>query len=422
MISMIQNNILWSPLQIGGLTTKNRFAVLPMECADAAEGGHLSQDMQMRYDRYAEGGAGLVFLEAVTLQHETRSRDRQLLLDVYKKESREEWERFVASFKAKHPNTLLIFQYHHAGETAGKEFSRRVTVKPLTPFGGELIDAWYIDDYIHRQVETAKFLYRIGVDGIDLKFCHGYLGSQLLRPYNDRDWKYGGSWENRSRFAFETCERIRRAVPDPKFLIGARVSMYEEMPGGQGHAGADSFCYDLSESIALLQGLEARGCSYFGETIGNASVYWENMAPSPSCSTNVYQHLTMAKTMKEVVQPQTVIIGAGMSVLGDGTHNQLRGVQPERTSLLHVAEDALQNGVMDMVGLGRQALANPYLPCKVQSEQASDVQWCLTCNLCSELEMRGKPIGCAVYNTYFADLLKECRSEFGAPSQIVTGD
>lgn len=264
MISMIQNNILWSPLQIGGLTTKNRFAVLPMECADAAEGGHLSQDMQMRYDRYAEGGAGLVFLEAVTLQHETRSRDRQLLLDVYKKESREEWERFVASFKAKHPNTLLIFQYHHAGETAGKEFSRRVTVKPLTPFGGELIDAWYIDDYIHRQVETAKFLYRIGVDGIDLKFCHGYLGSQLLRPYNDRDWKYGGSWENRSRFAFETCERIRRAVPDPKFLIGARVSMYEEM--------------------------------------------------------------------------------------------------------------------------------------------------------------RGKPIGCAVYNKYFADLWKECRSEFGAPSQIVTGD
>lgn len=178
------------------------------------------------------------------------------------------------------------------------------------------------------------------------------LAAQLLRPYNDRDWKYGGSWENRSRFAFETCERIRRAVPDPKFLIGARVSMYEEMPGGQGHAGADSFCYDLSESIALLQGLEARGCSYFGETIGNASVYWENMAPSPSCSTNVYQHLTMAKTMKEVVQPQTVIIGAGMSVLGDGTHNQLRGVQPERTSLLHVAEDALQNGVMDMVGLG----------------------------------------------------------------------
>lgn len=163
---MIQNNILWSPLQIGGLTTKNRFAVLPMECADAAEGSHLSQDMQMRYDRYAEGGAGLVFLEAVTLQHETRSRDRQLLLDVYKKESREEWERFVASFKAKHPSTLLIFQYHHAGETAGKEFSRRVTVKPLTPFGGELIDAWYIDDYIHRQVETAKFLYRIGVDGI----------------------------------------------------------------------------------------------------------------------------------------------------------------------------------------------------------------------------------------------------------------
>ena len=91
--------------------------------------------------------------------------------------------------------------------------------------------------------------------------------------------------------------------------------------------------------------------------------------------------------------------------------------------MLHVAEDALQNGVMDMVGLGRQALADPYLPCKVQSEQSlGSCNGAMTCNLCSELEMRGKPIGCAVYNKYFADLWKECRSEFGAPSQIVTGD
>ena len=96
---MTENNILWSPLQIGGLTSKNRFAVLPMECADAAEGGHLSQDMQMRYDRYAEGGAGLVFLEAVTLQHETRSATGSCCSTYIKKESREEWEKFVAAFK-----------------------------------------------------------------------------------------------------------------------------------------------------------------------------------------------------------------------------------------------------------------------------------------------------------------------------------
>ena len=93
-------------------------------------------------------------------------------------------------------------------------------------------------------------------------------------------------------------DRIRRAVPNPKFLIGARVSMYEEMPGGQGHAGADSFCYDLSESIALLQGLEARGCSYFGETIGNASVYWENMAPSPSLSLIHICHFSALRSLR----------------------------------------------------------------------------------------------------------------------------
>ena len=156
------------------------------------------------------------------------------------------------------------------------------------------------------------------------------------------------------------------------------------------------------------------------ETIDLPRLLGEHV-PSPSCSTNVYQHLTMAKTMKEVVQPQTVIIGAeGMSVLGDGTRNQLRGV---RANVFASAGGCFAEWRHGYGGaLGRQALADPYLPCKVQSEQASDVQWCLTCNLCSELEMRGKPIGCAVYNKYFADLLKECRSEFGAPSQIVTGD
>lgn len=419
---MNKDSLLWKPLKIGGLTAPNRFAVLPMECADATEGGFLSQDALNRYDRYADGGSGLVFLEAITLQYETRSRNWQLLLDVYNEDSRNEWEKFVKDFKKKHPDTILIFQYHHAGETAGREFSRRISVKHLHTFGGDIIDEQYIEDYIQRQVDTAKFLYSIGCDGIDLKFCHGYLGSQLVRPYNNRNWKYGGSWENRSRFAFETCELIRKAIPDDKFLVGARVSMYEEFPGGQGHVGAESPYYDLSESVALLQGMEARGCNYFGETIGNASIFWEYMSPTPSCSVNVYQHMTMSKIMKDAVKPETVIIGAGMSVLGDGIHNELRGLEPEKTSFENMAELVLSTGGMDMIGLGRQAMADPYLPVKMRDGKDDEISWCRTCNLCSELEVRQEHIGCVVYNKYYAGLLKECRKKFGKLDRIVTGD
>lgn len=419
---MEQKNLLWEPLKIGGLTCKNRFAILPIECADANEDGGLSEDALKRYDGYAQGGSGLVFLEATTLQYETRSRNLQLLLDVRDPKSRKKWEAFVKNFKKKYPDTILIFQYHHAGETAGRDFSTRISVKSLYTFGGYIIDDKYIDDYIDHQVETAKFLYDIGCDGINLKFCHGYLGSQLLRPFNDRNWKYGGSWENRSRFAYDTCERIRKAIPDEKFLIGARVSMFEEFPGGQGHVGADSPYYDLTESIELLKGMEARGCNYFGETLGNASVFWEYMAPTPSCSVNVYQHMTMAKTMKDAVKPETVIIGAGMSVLGDGSRNQLRGHDPATTSFEHMANLCIATGGMDMVGLGRQAMADPCLPQKMKDNKTAKVNWCRACNLCSELEVRQQHIGCAVYNKYYGNLLKKCREEYGKLNRIVTGD
>ncbi|MFP4485057.1 MAG: hypothetical protein ACLFO1_09420 [Spirochaetaceae bacterium] len=59
---------------------------------------------------------------------------------------------------------------------------------------------------------------------MDVKNCHGYLGSRLLRPrndgdWNDGDWKYGGSFENRRRFNFEVYERIQKEINDPKIIL-----------------------------------------------------------------------------------------------------------------------------------------------------------------------------------------------------------
>ena len=397
-------DVLWSPLKIGGRLAKNRFAILPMECNDGLEGGGLSQSAINRYHEYCAGGAGIVIFEGVALQYESRSREHQLRLDIYDEENRNQWKKLISDLKSKYPETLLIIQYHHGGEVAGEVFSRRVTVKELHGFGGELIDEKYIDDYIALQVEAAKFLYEIGVDGVDIKLGHGYLGSQILRPYNDRNWKYGGPWENRSRYAYDTCEKIRAAVPDERFLIGARVSMYEEFPGGQGHAGPDSPYIDLKESIDLIKGLEARGCSFFIETIGNAYVYWNNMAPEPSCSINVYDHMTMARLMKDNLKPETVVIGAGMSVLGDGSRNQLKGVDPDKSSFAYWANYCVKTDGMDVVGIGRQALADPYLPVKFREGRTGEINWCRMCGMCSDLNGKKDYSGCAVYGKKYKKL------------------
>ena len=92
--------------------------------------------------------------------------------------------------------------------------------------------------------------------------AHGYLGAQILRPYNDRKWKYGGPKENRFRFGYEIYERITKAVNDPAFILGSKVTLYEGIPGGQGTAGLDLPMMDISELLEFIKGIEERGARF----------------------------------------------------------------------------------------------------------------------------------------------------------------
>ena len=387
------------PIHIGKRLAKNRFVIQPMECGDANLRGGFSEDSLRRYEKLLHGGAGMVVMESVTLQLESRARKTQLLLDVNDPDNRDQWERFVSQKRMRAPDTLLVVQLNHSGELSDESFSRRVCVKPLPGFGGTLIDADYIEQTIASYVEASHFLAQIGVDGVDLKFCHGYLGSQLLRPFNDRCWKYGGSFENRARFAYELCEKVRRAIPDEKFLIGAKVSVYDEMPGGQGHAGPNSLIIDPEESIRLCKGLEARGASFFIESLGNAGLGWQLMCPDHSCPGIVSQHMTAAKLLRQALRPETTVICGGLSLLGKG--GALPGMAAEKSSLFALSDSAIEQGDFDMIALGRQSFADPALPAKYAAGKEQDIHWCTCCNRCGTLLGRQAHAGCAVYDPYY---------------------
>lgn len=378
-----KTSYLAQPLRIGGLTAKNRFVVQPMEAGDADDRGLFTKYTYERYDRYAHGGAGIVVVEAVTLQYETRSTKHQLLLDVNNVTNRLAWKHFFKVMKGKYPDTIFIVQLQHAGEISSDVFSRRVTVKSHERFGGELVGDEYVDNVIGQSVEAAKFLYEIGCDGVDIKFCHGYIGSQILRPYNDRDWKYGGSWEKRSQYAFSMCRQIREAIPDNKFLLGAKVSVFEGFAGGQGHAGADSTQLDLTETIKLCQGLEARGANYIIESLGHSHFSWEIMAPNNSNKEMVYAHLIAARALRDALKPSTVVIGGGLSVL--------------REKAQTVCEDAIREGFFDAAAYGRQAFADPYMPNKYLAGELDSIKWCTCCDRCGQLLISGRNSYCEVY-------------------------
>ena len=258
---------------------------------------------------------------------------------------------------------------------------------------------------------AAKIAHDVGVDGIDMKLCHGYLGSQILRPYNDRDWKYGGSWENRSRFAFDLYERINKEINDKNFLIGSKISAWEGFPGGCGSAGSDSPIMDLSETISLVKGLEERGAQYFIQSAGCTEITESLTNAAKGHSYFAYLHLYFAKEFKKNVKPETVIIGSGFSVFRNGKHNGMQALDPEKGSMLYLGAQSIQEGAMDMVGLGRQVFADPHVARKLMDNKEDEIKYCTICDHCLELLFEEQPIGCCTYDRKYAKVYQEMRTK-----------
>ncbi len=406
---MPEKDVLFTPVKIGNKVAPNRLAWNAMECCDSDEEGNPSDLTYDRYRKLFEGQAGIVDLEAITVTYDSRGRKNQLSI---MPRNREALTKFVAEMKKVNPDTIFLFQLTHSGELSHPDFSERVCVKPLPGFGGRILEEEDIEKIMDQFVTSAKIAHDVGADGIDLKFSHGYLGSQILRPYNDRNWKYGGSWENRSRFAFELMERINKEVNDPNFILGSKVSVWEGFPGGTGSAGPDTAVMDLTESIALCKGLEERGASYILQSAGSPSITLALSQPDKSIPDYAYLHHYFSKVLKDNLKPETVVMGSAYSIFRDGRNN-LQAVKKEENTLEYWGNKNINDGVVDVVVLGRQSFADPYLPKKLMEGKPEEVKWCTACDSCIEFLIRQMPVGCAVYNKPYTQALVNVRKEEG---------
>ncbi len=406
---MAARDILLQPIQIGTRTCVNRFFSQPMECCDAEPNGDPSDLTYARYENLFRGGAGMVGLEAITITDKNRSRVNQLFI---MPQNLPALTRFVERLHKINPNTLITFQLTHSGELSNPEFSKRLAVKPLPGFQADVFTEDEFEKIMDDFVLAAKITYDSGADGIDMKFCHGYLGSQILRPYNTRNWKYGGPWENRRQFAFDLYERIRKAIPDKNFLIGSKISVWEGFPGGFGTAGPDTPIIDLTEPIDLVKGLEERGAQYFIQSAGSPSITISLTQADKYHPYFAYLHQYFAKVLKENARKETVIIGSNYSVFGKG-YNKLEAVTREDSSLLNYGAANIEKGYVDMIGLGRQSMADPLLPLKVHEGREKEIHFCTTCDNCLELLIQQRPIGCCTYNKYYTKVLVNTRKEKG---------
>ena len=406
---MKEKQALFTELKIGSRTAVNRIALNSMECNDADSEGNPSELTYKRYRKAFEGNAGVIFLEAISVLDESRGRLNQLIGTT---DNQKALTDFIKEMRKVNKKPLLLIQLTHSGELSDPVFSRRICVKPLPGLGGDLLTEEEVETIIDKFVSSAKVAHDSGADGVDVKLCHGYLGSQFLRPYNDRRWKYGGPWENRARFAYEIYERISREINDPDFIVGSKISLWEGFPGGMGTAGPDTPVMDLAEPLDLVKGLEERGGKYILQSAGSPSITLALTQPDRDIPDYAYLHMTFQKAVKKAVKPETAVIGSAYTIFRNG-NNKFLAVNRRESSLVYWGNKNIRDGVCDMIAIGRQSLADSLLPAKLEAGREDEIHWCTACDNCVEFLIRQRPVGCATYYREYASELKEIRRKEG---------
>ncbi len=402
-VSEMNLEMLSSPIQVGNKMAPNRIVNQPMECNDGDASGNPTELTFKRYRTLADGGAGIIIVESLTLSYESRARKNQLKIS---EETAGGLEQLVKEMREVNPKSLVIFQINHSGRVSGAAFSKVVSLYPTGDPSVHILTDREIEEIGESFVRAAVLSKQVGADGVDFKHCHGYLCGEMLRPANTRPGPYGGSFENRTRFFRETTEKIKKAVGKEGLLLGVRYSFYEGIPGGFGTSGPDEVEEDHFEPLRFARMIEEMGMHFINVSAGIPAVTPEIVRPTKNYPEGVYRHFGWTKVVKKLVN--IPVIGSGYSYLRDGK-NDLKDPDPSKKSFFYWAEKNLRNGRVDLLGIGRQSLADPLFAQKALSGKIDQIHFCTACGGCSVLLKSQAAVGCTVYNDYYKEVLRQVK-------------
>ncbi len=395
--------MLSSPIRIGSRVAPNRIVNQPMECNDGDASGNPTELTFRRYRSLAEGGAGIIFVESLTLSYESRARKNQLKIG---EDTATRLEKLVKEMRQRNSESLILIQINHSGQLSQEAFSKVVSPYPTGDPSIHVLTEREIDDIGTQFAKAALISKQVGADGIDFKQCHGYLGGEIMRPANTREDQYGETFENRTRFFRETTEKTKKAVGDDSFLTGVRYSFYEGIPGGFGTTGPREVIEDFSEPLAFAKMVEEMGMDYINVSAGIPPITPEIVRPSKDFPEGVYRHFGWTKAVKNLLE--IPVIGSGYSYLRDGKNN-LKEPDPPKKSFTYWAEKNLKDGLVDLVGIGRQSYADPLFVKKILSGEIHSIDFCTACGGCSILLRSQRQVGCTVYDDYYRKVLRRVK-------------
>jgi 2,4-dienoyl-CoA reductase-like NADH-dependent reductase (Old Yellow Enzyme family) len=384
------------PIEVDGVRVGNRFCILPMEGWDGTPDGEPSELTRRRWRHFGISGAKLVWGgEAVAIRQDGRANPNQLLLTpkTHRSIACLRHELVTAHRERFGPDAdrdlYIGLQLTHSGRYArpvGKMQS-----EPLAAYHHPFLDRRFpdgvrvltdseLDAIVDQFVEAATLAAEAGFQFVDIKHCHGYLGHELLSA-RERDGRYGGSFENRTRFLRSIVERIRAAVP--ALGIAVRLSAFDTVPftkdpEGNGVAEVASGSYtwafglldesadgaldaalaDARQLLGLLEQLGVRfvcvtaGSPYYNPHVQRPALFppSDGYNPPEDPLVGVARQIAATARLKSAF-PSLAIVGSAYSYLQEWLPN--------------VAQHAVRRGMTDLVGLGRMVLAYPEMPADV---------------------------------------------------------
>lgn len=385
------------PIRIGPKTAPNRIVYQPTEGNNCDSEGSPTEHTFRKYRALAQGRPGILHIESIDVTRRTQARSNRMLL---LEENVPQLAKLVEEIRRLNPDCLIIFQLSHAGRLSDPAFK-----PPMFVYGqpaGRLMSTAEVEEAREEFAAATKRAWQVGADGVDFKQAHSFLGDDFLHPANTRPDRYGGSWENRTRFFRECLARIRELVPEKGFLIGSRITPYEAIPGGFGTSGPEEMLEDLSEPLAFARLMQEEGIDFINVSAGSAVGNLELLMPTSAYPEGVFRHFTWTRAVKQAVT--IPVIGSGYSRLRDGDAS-LHVPDPAKRTFLYWAEKNLREGSTDLVGVGRQAIADPDFARKLLSGHPEQVRWCTTCGECTVLLGSNQRIGCPVYEPEYRKLL-----------------
>lgn len=366
---------------IGKVVIKNRLVMAPMGCGLANLDGTPSEDMIAFYEARAVGGAGLIIPE-ITRINDVHGAGLMRQLSVTKDKHIKPLAK-LAEAVHKHDSKIFI-QLHHPGrETVSALLGGQPVVAPsaipckLVNQETRALTIDEIKELINQFVNGAVRVQKAGCDGVELHAAHGYLLHQFLSPYtNKREDEYGGSFENRLRMITEIIKGIRK-VCGTGFPIGVRLSVEEFLD----KTGVTEDYIHAQDGVKIAMALEQAGIDFIDVSCG---LYETGM----TCIEPISFPQGWRKELLFAVKSHVKIPVIGVSVIRD----------PE------VAEDFLENEVVDLVSMGRSWNADPEWGKKVLEGREKELRKCISCLRCfeslNEYNAVGLPPECALNPTY----------------------